>query len=286
MLTPLLPRVGCRRFAAMNRSDEELESIPWNALLVENHSRERWIRFGIVGGLVVAAILGLSRLIQSPAGFPEQVMSAPSISTNTVIATENRPVDVPEAVEISEADLLAVEPEALHGLAAAGAEWFLRDYYTIDQSTGDETGDQRSFVEGIEILSVESLDGRRFAVKAVVHRLSANGGNYVREKPAGAEIVILIDEGSITVVDLPTPISIPDLETPVPNYDPEPLPAPILEAAVEVMEPWGTVQRDSVSGARVGDTWRVTGSVLDRSGIAWSTVAWLTGDGELVPAGG
>lgn len=272
----------------MNRSDEELESIPWNALLVENHTRQKWVRFGLIGGLAVAAILGLSRLIQSQAGFPEPAMSTPSISTNTVIATENQPVDVPEAVEISEADLMAVEPEALHRLAVAGAEWFLRDYYTIDgsDSAGDRGDQERSFVEGVEILSVQSLDGGRFAVRAVVHRLSANGGSYVRERPAGAEIVILIDEGSLTVVDLPTPISIPVLEAPVLNYDPESLPAPILEAAVEVMEPWGTVQPDSVRGARVGDAWRVTGDVLDRSGIAWSTVAWLTGDGELVPAGG
>ena len=138
---------------------EEYEQIPWSSLLSEQDDPRRKmmytaaavIRAVVVGVVGVRAISGPATgtiVPLPPAGVidvtPDIAAPAPTTGDAPLVI----PPDLPEAEAIvpgtadtpldllSEADLMAVLPNQEMRAAAARAEWFVADFFTVDGAAG------------------------------------------------------------------------------------------------------------------------------------------------------
>ncbi|MDE0131343.1 MAG: hypothetical protein OXM62_08205 [bacterium] len=308
-------------------SDQEVfESIPWDELRDLGDTSRRRRLWYLVGGASVVAVLAFSvvRTFSSPdpqvvipatvppssaagpatASFPEQGQDpAPTHSPRLLPAS-------PEAM--SEADLRAGEDPTASGgrsqeerQAASYSEWFVLDYFTLDGTEQtdllewwlpginrplDTSARPLSFVEWVRTLWVEPVSEGRWRTVVVLRRLvSVDGANYSRLPTQSVEVVVDVEAGMPTIVDLPRIIPLPEanpgqwwvgeeLETP---------PTAVLRTAQEelLLAQAGTlVGRPVVS--RMGDVWRVEWAVADQAGISWPVSLWIGPDGAAVPAGG
>lgn len=120
---------------------EELDQIPWSQLAMDtdNGVDRRWYLVGIAVGVVVVAVLGFRLLVGTgqPTPSDANVFAGPD-TTSTV--EPPAPSLAPPVEQITEAELIAPEPQALPSDSlepVAVAEWFVADWYTLDGS--DET---------------------------------------------------------------------------------------------------------------------------------------------------
>ncbi len=214
---------------------EELEHIPWAALAAKRPDPR--IR---IGALVVAAAvaIGVSLLVASwlLAGDATVVVDdddavVMTISTATTLAVvdvaEATPgAAVPAAAVYSEADLMLISVDDEERLAVMQAEWFVRDYLTID---GDASMKERvatllpvgtpapieqtsSYVEWVRAFAVDSPSPGRYRIEVVYRLLVGVEEGFVRE-PVGAVAVDLgVDiDGSTRLLSIPEVVAVPTL---------------------------------------------------------------------------
>lgn len=215
---------------------EELEHIPWAALAAKRPDPR--LRIGalvVVGVIAIAAgLLAASRLSSSgdttvPAVTDTPVAPATPAATTAGVVDVVQPdpeVALPATAMYSEADLMLISIDDEERLAVMQAEWFVRDFLTID---GDDSITERvaalvpdgtpapieygsSYVEWVHVFAVGSPSPGRYRIDVVYRLLVGGDEGYVRE-PVGAvavEIAIAVD-GSATLISIPEAIAVPVL---------------------------------------------------------------------------
>ncbi|MCY3563264.1 MAG: hypothetical protein OXH26_05025 [bacterium] len=305
---------------------EVFESIPWDELRDLGDTSRRRRLWYLVGGASVVAVLAFSvvRTFSSP---DPQVVIPPAVPPSSAAGPTSpslpgqgqdpdptpTPHLLPEApATLSEADLRAGEHPAASGgyslqerQAASYAEWFVLDYFTLD-GTGqtdliewwlpginrplDTSGHPLSFVEWVRTLWVEPApEGRWRTVVALRRLVSVDGASYSRLPTQSVEVVVDMEAGMPTIVDLPRLLPLPEanpgqwwvgeeLENP---------PTAVLRTAREELllaQAGAVVGQPAVS--RIGEVWRVEWAVTDPGGISWPVSLWIGPNGVAVPAGG
>lgn len=283
-------------------SDEYFEHIPWDELMAEVDSRRRaTLRWG-AGAAVVLVVAGAAWMAREPRPAPARpavaaaAAPAPVASpapSSTAVAPAVTPPEPPAARVWAEADLRAVARTDLERRAAAYAEWVLRDLFTFPSPVpagfapadvpGPEPG-SRSFVEWVAVVSVRELDAGRVRVEALLGRLAAAPGEeYTRIPPQAFELVFDLTSDPPTLVDLPNPVPASPAGGEFAFGEPVAAPPRVREAATEIFGVFGTV--GEIEAFRVGDGWRVVGSISDPAGVSWPLAAWLDEEGNEVTPG-
>ncbi|HEY7703957.1 MAG TPA: conjugal transfer protein [Acidimicrobiia bacterium] len=269
-------------------NEEQFEHIPWERLQPQRAITPRHLY--MIGGAVVVGALAFAVTRSATAPTPAATtLPSPAIAPATTPATiPGEAIPGPSPTVLSEADLMAVEPSALSRAAAAQAEWFVEEYFTVDGSpkstealarflpAGVELPNQdggRSFVESARAASIVELGSGRFQVVVVVRRLSAPaGGDYVRLAPNAVEVVVDFAAGAPAIEDLPTPVPLPEAAVSDPPQVGE-VPPEVATRALEG-RPQGT---SVISGGPEGAGWRLVLSIPDEAGQAWPMVVRLEG---------
>jgi len=274
---------------------EEVESVPWGDLLEEARPRPdvrrvAYIAAGLVGAVVMGAVIARAWWTPSAptviapaspvASAADGPQAAPSASTTTTVP----PL-------YSEADLMADPPDPEARAAVTRAEWFVTDYFTADfEPTG--SADIRAALPGAAELPDLPQDGSggisyvEWARAFDVVPAPSGGGDYLvsvafrtlAAPPDGAfirlpvravEVVVGVESGGSSVLDLPRPISVP--VGPEPPAWPEPdesAPPEIVDRAAARASVWGAEPR-VVSTAAIESGWRVVMTVADDVGNRW-----------------
>jgi hypothetical protein len=300
---------------------ERFESIPWAALLPEeNGRRNRWL--SIAGAVLIALVVGFVTLRVVNSGPAETVVTlgAPTGSDGTLkhvastveaagterTAPEPEPAAepaiesvVPESRVFSEADLLAVAPDGGLEAAVMRAEWFVVDFFTVDDDANGNavrgamgtpptvalphdlpTG--VSYVEWARAYAVESLPGSAYRVSIAFRTLSGPKGEAVVRRPVRAVAVEVAADasGATAVLDLPQALSPPVVLPALPTTE-RCEGGGIVSAAVEsaALQIAGASGADStvIGGAACNGGWRVAVEVTDASGMTFPMIAWVPG---------
>ncbi|GBE23034.1 MAG TPA: hypothetical protein ENH00_06830 [Actinobacteria bacterium] len=275
--------------------DEQLESIPWSELVVQQRPFPRWVAY-VASGVLAMAALGVvvARALPSGAQAPsEAAMSV--VSTTPPVAPTVVPTVVSTTVPLySEADLMALVPGSQEQLAAVRAEGFVRDYFGSggrpDQVLGVvaalpdgaevPAGDGGvSYVEWASVFRVEPLGDSLYRVGVVFRMLAGPDTSTLnRLDPSAVDVVVQVDtEGGAGVVDLPMPTELPGTSKAAVWPDPdEDVPATVVTAAKTQAAAWGS--DPEVVAAMRGDTgWRVVVLVADMAGNRWPLSLWMDG---------
>ena len=174
---------------------EELEQIPWSALVadVDDRADRRWIWLAALVGVGLAAFL-LLRLVlpdgEAPVdeavpaieSFPKGCEADPSLCVPPPTAGEG-------AVVVSEADLkaadAAVAPFLDDGVlaAVARAEWFVSDWHTADGSDATAASIVTALAPGVEIAPTRDEENATFVEWA--------RAGSVERTDAGFRVVVL-----------------------------------------------------------------------------------------------
>ena len=191
--------------------NEELEQIPWSALVadVDDRPDRRWYLVG--AGVAVLAIGWFAMQTLLPAGQPMPEASPPMVSEVSPPTTEATP-----ALVVSEDDLRS-GVEAGSGsederLAIVRAEWFVTDWHTSDGSgetraaisaalveplaPADPTdGGGQTYVEWARATSVVP-DDEGFTVTVAYRTVSTlDGSSFVRDPVSAATVDVVFVEG-------------------------------------------------------------------------------------------
>lgn len=253
------------------------------------------MKVAIAGVALIGISVAVSKAInpQEPAIRPATTLALP--------VTTTAPIPAPGTTQVpplSEADLLAVDQDAVRQALVGTAEWFLTEYFTVDGTSvnGEALGglapsnrivrgdSERSFVEAVSILSVDYLGTGEFKVRAVVHSLSSVGEGYQRLSPRGVELRLSLTDEGPEVRDLPRPVELELPATSLPEVEPEELPSHIAEAALRSVTPWGTAEPGSMIGGRIDGGWRVEVTVRDDVGVPWPVALWVDSEGRVLDA--
>jgi hypothetical protein len=275
----------------VEHSDEEYESIPWDALVTDDaHRRRRLVSLAVAAVLVAGAAAGLTRLLP-----PDSPVAATTSLPAAVTSV------VPTSLPRTEADLTGSGQE--ERLAAAGAAWFVADYFTVDGSevtsdavaaklpagsdrpTGSEQA--RSFVESAIPTDVVARGDGRFRVVVVVRALAApDGASYIRQPARAVEVVVELAGDGLRIVDLPRPVSLPKA---VPGerivVEPTDPPDVVVSTARDQAAQWGIPEAEPMSAGKVSGLWRIVFEVEDEVGLGWPVAIWADDRGNVVPAG-
>ena len=105
------------------------------------------------------------------------------------------------------------------------AEWFVRDYFTVD---GDDSIVERiaslvpsdsappdlvsSYVEWVETFAVDSPEPGEYRVDVAYRLLIGSEDGFVREPAAAVSVALSIDvDGSAQLLQLPEPVAMPSI---------------------------------------------------------------------------
>ncbi len=285
---------------------EEFEHIPWSTLVAAD-DRSRLRMYYLAAGVVVAVALGfaVARLVTAnpqvgPATgetFASTTLEAPVVTTSvvppptTALVADTPPitaaVDAPALY--SEADLMAVAPDAAEATATMRAEWFVTDFFTIDgdganRSDVDEALPARvpqapdagaaSYVEWARTHHVEPLGGGRFKVTVAFRSIAAPpGGEYRRQPVRAVDVVVAVDGPHAAVEDLPAPADAPEWFEIEPHSglgegDLALAPPEAVATAVAQAREWGE-SASPLSASPTANGWRIVVMVEDTTGASW-----------------
>ncbi len=274
--------------------DEQLEHIPWSDLVVQQHDFPRWIAYVAAGALAAAAIgVVVARSLParpSPAASPAPIaVSTPPSIPSTVVTT---------APLYSEADLMALVPGAQEQLAAVRAEWFVRDYFGTGGRPAEALGvlsalpdgavpptgggEGVSYVEWARTAAVQSVGANLYEATVLFGMLGGPDTASLSRLPVHAvTVVVEVAGGDATVVDLPSPASVPGGVRVAgwPVGDDE-LPRALVAVVDEEARLWGS-DPEVVSAVGAQGGWRVVVTVTDTAGNRWPLSLWLDDSGRI-----
>jgi hypothetical protein len=266
--------------------EEEFERIPWERLTAPGGDR-RGIIYAVAAALAAAGIsAALARNFSDGPQPPVPLSSGPEAAVTTTLPVPLAETFPPSTVW-SEADLLALDPALLREEAAAVAEWFVGDYFTVDGSDQigldlatmipdpaprpDQDQAYRSFVEWARAISVAEGEPGEYRALVVVRSLGAAPGESYQRLPLRAvEVALRWSEQGWSILDLPAPAALPEITTGQP-WPEEALPEEVADQALSRAGPGGTV----LGGGRVGERWRVMIEQVDSAGGRWPLVVWI-----------
>lgn len=123
----------------MGEEREEIyERIPWESIERPAEDR-RWLVYAVAGAITLGSLTYsfVSRPVLTPMATATTGVSLAAPSTEVVPGPVDESMSgeqVPPPLVMSEADLMAVEPDALVDMAVAHAEWFAHEYMAFDGS--------------------------------------------------------------------------------------------------------------------------------------------------------
>lgn len=215
--------------------DVVTEHIPWEQLTVQPTKDRRMLWYGIAAGVLVVGLLAviISRLGPSSGEMQPVTQAAPvaaAVAQPAVapVAPAAAPAAVPAAAPapapvaaplaerplLSEADLMASGGEVPLRAAAAAAEWFVLEFYTLDPSEPwlervtaasgmsipaeavpvPPEGETVSYVEWTRARSVKQIGAERFRASVLMRRMVARDGEVYRRLPTEEAVVEIILE--------------------------------------------------------------------------------------------
>ena len=206
-------------------SVEEHEEIPWS-MLVDQDRRGRSRTWYAVAAVIVAVVVGFVgvRWVEGNR-HGEGLADVPPLESP--VATTAAPVPTTAAM-LSEADLMAVDPTTMGLAAVTRAEWFVTDYFTVDGSPAPDLAN--AFADDAVLPEMPQDDGkvsfvewarasaiRPHAAGAVVtvlfRTLYENSElRYERSSVRAVDVLVLIDDESTAIGDLPIPAAVPTVE--------------------------------------------------------------------------
>lgn len=276
---------------------DDYEEIPWSHL-VEELGRPRYnVALTAAGVLVIGILVGflIARFATgSTADAPAvevdttlgvaPVADAPANATTTPSTLPPRvsnPTAPQPEVAFSEADLMAVAGDQERTIASARAEWFVRDYFTIDGGDPDEQvtglltrhGVERpdaatTYVEWAHTLTIEPVAPGRYDVTVAFRVLSADGEAFVRQPARAVTVPVVVDESLAGAVDgLPRPAAFRTADVSSPPPTGTPAPASVIDEATLLALRFGSDPTPLRSWLDRG-TWHIVMTV-QHAGAAW-----------------
>ena len=211
---------------------EEFEQIPWSALVAEQNDgvdRRVYLAIGLVG-IVIAVVLGV-RLFGSSAAQP----SPPAAADPQPVVAVDRTTST-AGVIVSEADLMAGEPDVLRGdddlELMAIAEWFVTDYFTTDGSPETvrsirslfsaiviqsdlphdaEPAPAVTYVEWAKATGIRFVADEEVELKVAFRTITDSGDGFERDPVRAVAVTVLLSPGSAGVAGPPIEIPVPTI---------------------------------------------------------------------------
>ena len=280
--------------------NEEFEQIPWSQL-VTDHQAARGRTLYLAAGIVAALVVGI--LAARTFGGDDPIVVAGAAGTPGTVATSTSSTTLlPAPVSVyAEADLMAALPDEAARAAVARAEWFVTDFFMVDQEPQgaaairaarppgaslpvlpqDTETERVSYVEWARATRIEPLGGSLFRITVAFRALgAAPDGTFQRLPVRAVDVVVKAStDGSARVVDLPTPADPAGnmITEPWPDALTDP-PQHLADAAVRHAAAWGTDPVITAAATTAGG-WRIAVTVADPVGIRWPLVVWLDDTG-------
>ena len=205
-------------------SVEEHEEIPWS-MLVDHDRRGRSRTWYAAAAVILALVVGFTavRWVEGRrhGETPEETAAtqAPVTTTATAVPTT--------AAMLSEADLMAVDPAMTTLAAAARAEWFVTDYFTVDgapppdlaaafavdatlpELPHHDADRPVSFVEWARASAIRP-HASGLVVTVLFRTLYENGEQrFERSAVRAVDVLVLVEDDTTAIGDLPIPVSLP-----------------------------------------------------------------------------
>jgi hypothetical protein len=246
---------------------EEVESIPWSALVQE--ARPRPLLAYVAGAVVVALALGL---MASRTVFNRSPTPAPGTTT--------APQQPPPTTPLAPAGDARLHQTPATYAEVALAEWFVTDYFTFD---GDERriGDLDSMLGATSVEPVvpaatyvewaraweTAPTATGTDITVVFRTITATKDGFQRD-PVRAVRVPLDSRpaGPPAVAGLPQPVEVGPARGDGVAL-PDQVPGPVAGEAIAGAGSWG--EATVLGGIRTGETWSVVLMVADERGNAW-----------------
>lgn len=283
---------------------EEFEHIPWSHL-VDDHRNRRTRAMYAIAALLAAFAVGTAIARTAFKPNPASSSSSPiEMSSEPGVAPSSTTSPTPSLY--SEADLMASLDAELARAVTVRAEWFVTDYFTSDAEPitaadvrfalpenlrigmlhqDDPAPVERSYVEWARAYRTVDAGPGRFLV-FVAYRIVGGSGDVLQRfavRAVEVPVVVTLDGGT-RVIDIPSPVTLPD-PVPLGSDWPQPTTPPpyIVSAAKEQAWAWG-VDPDVVEAVAIDEGWRVVVSAEDDAGIRRSLAVWLDTEGRPMPA--
>lgn len=274
--------------------DEEFEHIPWASLIGgDDDRRSRILYIGVaVAAAVVIGVVGARWLAGPQHGPIDADTAAPAPGPVATVAAETT---TSSTAPLTEADLMAALPASDDAsLAMMRAEWFVRDYFTVDGHAGAGEELRRSFAGGVVVPALPHDDPEisgttyvewcrayraqpvgvgSFAVGVAFRSLHLDDAGVYRRTPVRAvEVLVAVDGGDVAMLDLPQPVPVPlgdGLQATAPLMgDPPPQ---VTQAAMDYA--WlFDADPELLAASGDGSTWRVVVGIEDGSGLVFPLV--------------
>jgi hypothetical protein len=210
--------------------NEEFEQIPWSSLMTDKAQGvdpKVYIAVGVVG-LVVAVIFGM-RIFGGSSTQP-----APPLDTPAAPATVSTSSSTTGGLIVSEADLMAGLPatvaEGVRLRQVAFAEWFVTDYYTVDDSSENErsrkellapsasdlvmphsgeTSTAATYVEWARSVDVRDIGEEQVEVAVVYRTITETDAGFFRDPVSAVLVTVRSSPTDAGITGLPVPIDVP-----------------------------------------------------------------------------
>ena len=252
-------------------SVEEHEEIPWS-MLVDQDRRGRSRTWYAVAAVIFAVVVGVVGVRWVNGHRHGEVPADTSVVENPV-ATTAAPVPTTTAM-LSEADLMAVDQTTMGLAAVARAEWFVTDYFTVDGAPVPDLAaafavdavlpelpqddSKVSFVEWARAWAIRP-HAAGVVVTVLFRTLYQNSDlRYERSPVRAVDVLVLVDDESIAIGDLPIPATLPTVQGVTgwmrPTGD---APPDAASQAIERAPPSATNPRSLTRGvpAPIGEWW-------------------------------
>jgi hypothetical protein len=272
-----------------DQDHEELAHIPWSMLADELDGGRSRTMVALVLAVIAAVVVGVVgvRALRRTPGTVVDLSSEPPVtaaaSPSPPVPATLPPAETPAAPAepdgpalYAEADLMAVAPEQDQRRAAAGAEWFVVDSFTIDDVAQDEPA---MWVEWARATEVVSTGPSTYDVVVVFSTLGRDAaGAYVRAGLRAVRVQVAITPDGLAVPEdypEPLPLASPPVLSPPPPGDAA-VPDEVVAAATDAAAGFGSAP-EVIAGSPTEDGWRVVLSVVDPSGIELRLVVHVDG---------
>jgi hypothetical protein len=210
--------------------NEEFEQIPWSSLMTDKAQGvdpKVYIAVGVVG-LVIAVIFGM-RMFGGSSTQP-----VPPVDTPAAPATVATSSSTTVGLIVSEADLMAGSlagvGEGLRLRQVAFAEWFVTDYYTVDDSSENErslkdllapsasdlvmphsggNSTSATYVEWARSVDVRDIGEEQVEVDVVYSTINETDAGFVRDPVSAVVVTVRSSPTDAGITRLPVPIDVP-----------------------------------------------------------------------------
>jgi hypothetical protein len=208
---------------------EVYERIPWEHLERPKPDRQ-WLMIAVAAAVALGALAYSFTKNQPVAPLPLAPQAA-SATAPTATLPPAPAATVAAPIVVAEADLYAVNPERLVDQAAAHAEWFVVEYFSVDGSEDSRLALQslmpagvplpqaepgvQVFVDWAGVLTVAETAPLTYRIEVAVRSLRAVGEEaFVRQPIRIATVEVGFDAGGQPRVLWPPEVSVPTAASP------------------------------------------------------------------------